>query len=59
MKILVIILAFLATFLFLAVIMTPIMAVLGLLNNEFKTKEEFYNNLFIWRLIKSKINNLI
>lgn len=41
-----------------AIIATPFIAISSLFNDEFDTKEEFYNNLFIWRVIKTKLRNL-
>lgn len=51
-------LAFAVLVVIVAIIVTPFIAIINLLDDEFDTKEEFYNNLFIWRVIKSKLRNL-
>ena len=43
---------------FFAIIITPFVAFIKLIDGDFKTKKEFRENLFIWRIIDAELKKL-
>lgn len=43
---------------FCAIVITPFVAFIKLIDGDFKTKKEFRENLFIWRIIDAELKKL-